>query len=158
MEIIRTTRQWNLKVYPKPSGPTLAAFFMQMLILSGKVLIVEDHLDSLEILKLQLHALGYEVAVATSGEEALEKALTEAPDIIIMDLGLPGMSGIEATAKLKENTKTTKLPVLAYTAWREDVYREKAKQAGVAAYLTKPAQSQVINEVIQRVFRTTIQN
>ncbi len=73
-----------------------------MLILSGKVLIVEDHLDSLEILKLQLHALGYEVAVATSGEEALEKALTEAPDIIIMDLGLPGMSGIEATAKLTQ--------------------------------------------------------
>ncbi len=131
---------------------------MQMLILAGKVLIVEDHLDSLEILKLQLHALGYEVAVATSGEEALEKALTEAPDIIIMDLGLPGMSGIEATVKLKENTKTTKVPVLAYTAWREDLYREKAKKAGMVAYLTKPAQSQVINEVIQRVFRTTPQN
>ncbi len=131
---------------------------MQMLILAGKVLIVEDHLDSLEILKLQLHALGYEVAVATSGEEALEKALTEAPDIIIMDLGLPRMNGIEATTKLKENTQTAKMPVLAYTAWREDIYREKAKQAGMVAYLTKPAQSQVINEVIQRVFRTTPQN
>jgi two-component system phosphate regulon response regulator PhoB len=132
-------------------------FFIQMHNLSGKVLIVEDHSDSREILKLQLQALGYEVAVATCGEEALEKALTEAPDIIIMDLGLPGMSGIEATAKLKENTETTKLPVLAYTALREDLYREKAEQAGMVAYLTKPAQYQVINEVIQRVFRTTPQ-
>lgn len=126
-----------------------------MHILSGKVLIVEDHADSREILKLQLQALGYEVAMATSGEEALEKVLTEAPNIIIMDLGLPGMSGIEAAAKLKENTETTKLPVLAYTAWREDQFKAKAKEAGMVAYLTKPAQYQVINEVIQRVFRTT---
>ncbi len=133
-------------------------FFIQMHILSGKVLIVEDHSDSRELLKLQLQALGYEVAVATCGEEALEKALTEAPDIIIMDLGLPGMSGIEATVKLKENTKTTKLPVLAYTAWSEYLYGEKAKQAGMEAYLTKPAQYHVINEVIQRVFQTTPQN
>jgi len=132
--------------------------FIQMHILSGKVLIVEDHLDSREILMLQLQALGYEVAVATSGEEALEKALNEAPDIIIMDLGLPGMDGFEATARLKENTKTTKLPVLAYTAWSEDLYREKAKQAGMEAFLTKPAQHQVINAVIQRVFQTTPQN
>ena len=126
-----------------------------MHILSGKVLIVEDHADSREILKLQLQALGYEVAMATSGEEALEKVLTEAPNIIIMDLGLPGMSGIEAAAKLKENTETTKLPVLAYTAWREDQFKAKAKEAEMVAYLTKPAQYQVINEVIQRVFRTT---
>lgn len=146
------------KSLSQPSGPTLASFFLQMLILSGKVLIVEDHLDSLEIMKLQLHALGYEVAMATSGEEAVEKAITEAPDIIIMDLGLPRMSGIEATIKLKENTQTAKMPVLAYTAWREDIYREKARQAGMVAYLTKPAQSQVINEVIERVFRTTPQN
>ena len=132
--------------------------FIQMHILSGKVLIVEDHLDSREILMLQLQALGYEVAVATSGEEALEKALNEAPDIIIMDLGLPGMDGFEATARLKENTKTTKLPVLAYTAWSEDLYREKAKQAGMEAFLTKPAQHQVINAVIQRVFQTTPPN
>jgi len=132
--------------------------FLQMHILSGKVLIVEDHLDSREILKLQLQALGYEVAVATNGEEALKKALTEAPDIIIMDLGLPGMDGFEATARLKENTKTAKLPVLAYTAWSEDLYREKAAQAGMEAFLTKPAQYQVINEVIQRVFQTTPQN
>ncbi|MFQ5851155.1 MAG: response regulator [Candidatus Binatia bacterium] len=119
-----------------------------------KILIVEDHVDSREILKMQIHTLGYEVIEAVSGEEALEKALVEVPDLIIMDLGLPGMNGIEAAAKLKQQQKTTSMPVLAYTAWREEEIKEEAEKAGIAAYLTKPAELRRFRELIQKLLKT----
>lgn len=119
-----------------------------------KILIVEDHPDSREVLKIQIEVIGYEVVEATSGEEALEKVTAEAPDLVIMDLGLPGIDGLEATAKLKADPKTANIPVVAYTAWPEDAFREKAERVQVAAFLTKPTQLQQFKEVIQKLLRT----
>lgn len=126
--------------------------------MSAKLLIVEDHEDSREILKVQLEALGYEVIEAASGEEGLEKAFVETPRLIIMDIGLPGINGIETTAKLKGNPKTAHIPVVAHTAWKEEDYREKAEKAGMVAFLTKPSPPKVIKEVIQRFLQTKPSN
>jgi CheY-like chemotaxis protein len=116
----------------------------------AKILVVEDHADSREILKTQIRSLGYEVVEAVNGEEGLKKALAEAPNLIIMDLGLPGMNGIEVTAKLKENSKTANIPVVAHTAWSVEDYKKQAQKAGMAAYLTKPTSPQVLKRVIER--------
>jgi CheY-like chemotaxis protein len=122
--------------------------------MSSKILIVEDHQDSREILRLQIQALGYQVIEAASGEEALEKALAETPDLIIMDLGLPGMNGIEATRELKKSHKTTHIPVLAHTAWKEEDYKHRGEEAGMAGFLTKPTSPRVFKQVIQRLLPT----
>jgi CheY-like chemotaxis protein len=107
---------------------------------------------------LQIQALGYEVIEATSGEEALEKALAETPDLIIMDLGLPGMNGIEATTKLKENPKAAHIPIVAHTAWKEEDYKDRAEKAGMARFLTKPTHPRVFKEVIQKLLQTRSSN
>lgn len=116
-----------------------------------KILIVEDHPDSREILKIQIEVIGYEVVEATNGEEALEKAAAERPDLIIMDIGLPGINGVEATAKLKANPKTADIPVVAYTAWPEDFFREKAEKVHMAGFLTKPTPARRFKEFIEQL-------
>lgn len=91
----------------------------------AKILIVEDHSDCREMLGLQLRHIGYETIEAASGPEAIEKALTENPDIVVMDLGLPGLNGIEATSglgrilkrqtylSLRTRLRTIKIPKIA---------------------------------------------
>ena len=106
--------------------------------MSTRVLIVEDHADSLEVLTIQLKAMGYDVIEATTGEEGIEKAEAHHPEVIVMDLGLPGINGIEATQKLKENPSTANIPVIAHTAWPEDTFRHEGERAGISDFLTKP--------------------
>ncbi|MGH7770818.1 MAG: response regulator [Candidatus Binatia bacterium] len=115
----------------------------------GRILIVEDHKDSREILAAQLRHAGYEVIKAETGSEAIEIAKAQEPNLIIMDLGLPGMNGIETTVKLKENTKTARIPVVAYTAWDLERYKKTAEKAGFEGYLTKPASLQVLKQTIE---------
>ncbi len=125
-------------------------------IMVGKtILVVEDNEDCRELLVIQLQRMEYRVIEAGSGEQGIEKALETKPDLIIMDLGLPGINGIEATTRLKQNIETAHIPVVAYTAWSEEKFKKTAKQAGMAEFLTKPTPPQVLNEVIQRSFRST---
>lgn len=119
--------------------------------MSKKILVVEDHQDSREVLVIQLRKMSYkEVIEAASGEEGIEKALAEDPDLIIMDLGLPGIDGIETTARLKQNPKTAKIPVIALTAWQEQDYRDNALKAGMAAFLSKPTPPRILKDTIER--------
>ena len=116
----------------------------------GKILIVEDHPDSREILAIQLRLMSYEVIEAADGQEGIEKAQAENPNLIIMDLGLPGINGIEATVGLKQNPKTSHIPVIALTAWQGQDYKDKALQAGMAGFLSKPTPSRILKDVIER--------
>ena len=108
------------------------------LVLLVKILVVEDHTDSREILTAQLKGMGYQVIEAETGEEGSEKAQALLPDLIVMDLGLPGIKGIEAAQRLKQNSATAHIPVIALTAWNEKDFREEAEKAGIAEFLTKP--------------------
>ena len=114
-----------------------------------QVMIVEDHPDSREILRIQIEYLGYKVIEALSGEEALEKALVENPDLIIMDIMLPGMNGIEATIALKQNPKTSRIPVIGHSAWQEN--KDKALAAGMVEFLPKPTTPRVFGEVLKKI-------
>jgi CheY-like chemotaxis protein len=118
-----------------------------------KILIVEDHQDSREVLAFMLRRMGYKVIEASNGLEAIEKARAEGPDLVIMDLGLPGINGIEATVKLKQDPKTAHIPVIAHSAWSEGQYRAAALKAGMVEYLPKPTAPRVFREVLQRLLK-----
>lgn len=120
----------------------------------AKILVVEDHRDSREILRIQIEHLGYEVIEAKSGEEAIERTLAESPDLIIMDLGLPGINGIEATVVLKQNSKTSQIPIIAHSAWREENRQAEALKAGMVKFLPKPTSPVVFREVLQKILHT----
>lgn len=118
--------------------------------MAGKILVVEDHPDSRDVLVYMLRHMNYEVIEAETGEQALKKAAAETPDLIIMDLWLPGINGIQATVKLKENPKTAHIPVIAYTASEHQDCREVALKAGMVEFLMKPTHPNTFQEVIRR--------
>lgn len=123
-----------------------------------RILIVEDNADTRELLDIQLRRMTYEVIDAATGEEGISKAQAESPDLIIMDLGLPGISGIETTVRLKQNPKTAHIPVIALTAWMEDQFRHKALEAGMVEFLCKPTAPQALRYVIEKFLQPKSSN
>ena len=103
-----------------------------------KILLIEDNMANRDLTQFLLESQGYEVREATSAEEAFEILKTDRPALIIMDIQLPGMDGLEATKKLKENPATRYIPVVAVTSYAMKGDRESAAAAGCAGYVTKP--------------------
>ena len=103
-----------------------------------KILYVEDNDDNLHIVRRRLGRLGYEIIAAVDGEEGLEVARREAPDLILMDLSLPKIDGWEVTRRLKATPETARIPVIALSAHAMAGDREKALAAGCDDYDTKP--------------------
>jgi CheY-like chemotaxis protein len=114
-----------------------------------KVLVVEDDEDARFLMRLELERLGYLVLEAEDGEKGLEIAADERPDIILMDLTLPVMSGIAATQKIRATDGLSAIPVIAVTAHNETDFREEAKNAGFNAYVTKPIEIPWLDELIR---------
>jgi len=115
-----------------------------------KILIVEDNEDSLEILGLRVTAIGYQVIKARNSKEAIAFAEAEGPDLIFMDMELPDADGIKTTATLKQNPKTSHIPVVALTAWMCELWREKALKVGIVSYLLKPVSLQTLKQTIEK--------
>lgn len=105
----------------------------------AKILCVEDSEDSLFTLHKRLGLAGFDVKVATNGTEAVDWAKTLMPDLIVMDLRLPGLDGWEATRRLKGQPETKHIPIVVVTADTSEKSRERAFAAGCDAYETKPA-------------------
>jgi two-component system, cell cycle response regulator DivK len=105
-----------------------------------KVLIVEDNEMNLDMLSRRLARKGYQVIMAMDGAEGLQMANYELPDLILMDMSLPGMDGWEATRHLKASPETSQIPVIALTAHAMVGDREKAMEAGCNDYDTKPVE------------------
>ena len=105
---------------------------------SQTVLIVEDFEDTRFLMRVELEKRGYRVVEAVDGEEGVEKALAERPEIILMDIGLPRLDGIAATRRIREREEMRDTLIVALTAHHETEYRANALSAGCDAYLTKP--------------------
>ena len=103
-----------------------------------KILLVEDNEMNGDMLSRRLRRKGYVVAMALDGQSALEMSQTEAPSLILMDVGLPVLDGWEATRRLKADPATRHIPVIALTAHAMSSDREKAVEAGCDEYETKP--------------------
>ena len=116
--------------------------------MSTSILIVEDHEKVRWALRklLEFKFSQYQVIEASSGEEAVTLTLAEAPQLIIMDITLPGMSGIEATRRIRATSSSP--PVVMFTVHEDDIYRQEAEDAGAIAYVAKHAlQSELLPQL-----------
>lgn len=115
------------------------------------VLLVDDNLDTLEPWAIFLRAAGLRVKTAADGEQALKMARSVTPDVIVMDLAMPGLDGWRVTRQLKFDAITRSIPVIVCTASAFPEIREAAEQAGCDAFLTKPVKPPVLVAEIGRV-------
>lgn len=118
-----------------------------------RVLVVEDNDANLYLMRFMFEKYGFHVLVAESGAEGVERAITEKPDMIIMDIQLPDMNGYEATKKIKESDAARDIPVVALTSYAMAGDREKAFAAGCNGYIAKPINPETFMEEI-RIFIT----
>jgi two-component system, cell cycle response regulator DivK len=107
-----------------------------------RVLYVEDNPQNMRLVRKILKHAGYEVLEAEDGNSGLETAINEHPDLILMDINLPDIDGLEVTARLKDNAGTSAIPIIALTANAMVGDREKALEAGCDGYLPKPISRQ----------------
>ena len=118
-----------------------------------KILIVDENDACRESLGVSIKGLGYEVFEAATGQEAIDKASSLHPDLIMMDLRLPGMNGDEATVRLKRNTSTRNIPVVISTAWTTACNVgdrvDRALDAGAAEILYKPFHLTMLRDVLR---------
>jgi two-component system cell cycle response regulator DivK len=114
-----------------------------------KILYVEDNDDNVYMLRGRLTRVGFTVVVAPDGEQGVAMAASEAPDLIVMDLSLPGLDGWEATRRLKAAPDTRAIPVIALSAHAMEGDRAKALAAGCDDYDTKPVEFPRVLEKIR---------
>ena len=105
--------------------------------MTNKILLIEDELDLVEVTKMRLKNSGYEVISALSGEEAFTLLQKDIPDLILLDLLLPGMRGEEVCKKLKCDDRLKTIPVILFTASASDIAKV-AKEVGADDYIMKP--------------------
>lgn len=105
-----------------------------------RILLVEDNEMNRDMLSRRLKRNGYEVVIAIDGQQGVDMAASEAPDLILMDMSLPVIDGWEATRRVKANEATRGIPVIALTAHAMAGDREKAMEAGCEDYDTKPVE------------------
>ena len=106
----------------------------------SKILLVEDNEMNRDMLSRRLARNGYEVVIAVDGQQGVDMATSERPDLILMDMSLPVIDGWEATRRIKAEDATKKIPVIALTAHAMAGDREKAIEAGCDDYDTKPVE------------------
>ena len=108
--------------------------------MSAKIFIIEDEADLVQALVMRLKAEGYQAAFATDGINALERAREEKPDMILLDICLPGHNGFEVFQQLRQDPATERIPIVFLTARSTVEDRQKARHLGAAGYVIKPFQ------------------
>ncbi len=121
-----------------------------------RVLVVEDNADLLELFSRQLEFLGFHVSVAKNGVEAVATALSEHPDVILMDIVMPGMDGLEAVSQIRADPKTREIPVLAVTGWvSSHNSRHTYRARGFNDYIAKPFTHKDLLSAIRQLLTDT---
>jgi pilus assembly protein CpaE len=106
--------------------------------MNAKILVVEDDLESLKLIGLMLQSRGYQIIAAQSGLQALNKAVSESPDLVLLDVMMPGMDGFEVARRLRANPQTASLPIIMLTARGQVTDKVAGFEAGADEYLIKP--------------------
>ncbi|HZG44061.1 MAG TPA: response regulator [Longimicrobium sp.] len=115
------------------------------------VLLVEDNEDNRTIYTTILRHVGHEVIEASNGEDGIRLALERQPNVILMDVAMPGIDGWEATRRLKGDPQTARIPVIALTAHAMAEDRQRAADAGCEGYLAKPIEPRRVVEEVARM-------
>jgi CheY-like chemotaxis protein len=119
--------------------------------MAQKILLVEDNSGLADLLSAYLHSLGYETSWARTSAQGISKALAEVPDLIITDLNLPDMTGVDAAAILKQDPTTSDIPIVLLTATAVGEWKDKAFNAGIAEYMVKPISLLELANVLRRL-------
>jgi CheY-like chemotaxis protein len=114
-----------------------------------KILVVEDEVTNQEVAEVILKNQGFQTLVASNGKEGIEKALTEKPDLILMDILMPVLDGLSATEILKKDDRTKNIPIVAVTAKASNTDRREAEAAG-DGFLTKPFRNRTLVEMVRQ--------
>ena len=118
-----------------------------------RILIVEDETELVEMVKMRLEANNYEVLTAYDGQEALEKARKEKPDLIVLDLMLPKIDGYKVCGLLKRDTRYAKIPIIIFTAKAQEEDKKLGEELGAEAYIIKPFEPQVLLSKIKELLK-----
>ncbi len=124
--------------FPEPYGPEAQTSQSSSISTSIQVLVIDDHEDGLEIITIALELIGIIPIIARDGTSGLATALNALPDLILMDISLPDMSGFELLQQLRQRSATRQIPVIAVTAMALVEERERIRAAGFTDYLSKP--------------------
>ena len=117
--------------------------------MSKKVLVVEDYTEVREMMKMMLGFYGYQVVEASNGYEAVETAIKEKPDLILMDIAMPVLDGIGATETIRQHTEFTDTPIIALSAYG-DFYEDRARSAGCNDVIQKPLDFDRLQPLVQQ--------
>lgn len=115
----------------------------------AKILIVEDNPVNMELAKDLLEMAGHVIFEATNGREAIDVAGSFLPDLILMDIQLPGIDGLAATRVIKSNAATCEIPVIALTAFAMKTDENKSREAGCAGFITKPINTRLFSQMVE---------
>jgi twitching motility two-component system response regulator PilG len=118
-----------------------------------KILIVEDEVSLLKLESILLTTRGYKVSGVTDGLKALEEIKKDMPDLVLLDIMIPGIDGFEVCRRIKADPVTTNLPVVMLTAKKSTADQTRGVEAGADAYITKPFKSAKIIEIVEELLR-----
>jgi len=120
----------------------------------NRILVVEDNTKNLKLVRDVLQFAGFEIIEATTGEDGVELAAREHPDLVLMDLQLPGIDGTEALRRIREMPDVGQVPVLAVTAFVMDEDRRRASRAGFDGYVEKPISVRGLTDQVRALLAT----
>lgn len=116
-----------------------------------RVLVVDDTQDNLVLISLAVQEMNCRVVTAVNGEDALKVALLAEPDLILMDIAMPKVDGIEATRLIRQQAKLREVPIVILSAFDSESFRQQATDAGVNGYFTKPVDFERLRQFIQKL-------
>ncbi len=122
--------------------------------MAKRILLVDDEEALVELLKMRLEVNGYEVLEASDGEEGLDKARKEKPDLIILDLMLPKIDGYKVCRMLKFDEKYKKIPIILFTARAQESDKKVGEEVGCDCYITKPFDPQILLAKIKELIKS----
>jgi two-component system, cell cycle response regulator DivK len=118
---------------------------------AGVVLVADDSRDTRELYVLHLNYCGFTAYTAFDGISAIEMAVSLRPDVIVMDLSMPGVDGIDAIRRLKSNPRTRKIPVILLTGYPAKAIERGAMEAGASVFLTKPCLPEDLEQQVRQL-------
>lgn len=116
-----------------------------------KVLVVDDEAETVRMLSMAVQLLGFQPVVARSGETAISQANAESPDVVLLDLMMPDLDGMEVTRRLRANPQTAQTPIVIVTASPEADVEERCRQAGATAFMRKPVNMGDLFELLKKL-------
>lgn len=126
--------------------------------MAKKILIIEDDPGTSRLVDYSLKQEGYDVITSSNGLDGLRKALNESPDLVILDVMLPGLDGFEICYRLKAEPSTANLPILMFSAKAQEIDKDTGKRVGADDYLTKPsAPADIISHVANLLTKKALQ-